>query len=181
MKLNRHQIAGRIVEDPEYGSIPGSGIPTIKLRVMTDDGWYDTKKSEYVKRNSYHTVKKVGKDVDNMELRQDDWVYVEGQLLTDSWEDRDGNKKYATFIRAQHIVEIPDPWEKRDTGGGGGNRQRDDRGSSNRGGSRRDDRRDDRRDSRRDDSRDSRQSNRGGGRDRDTRRDVRGPDDDIPF
>jgi len=183
MKLNRHQIAGRIVEDPEFGNIPGSGIPTIKLRVVTDDGWYDTKKSEYQKRSSYHTVKRVGKDVDNMELRKDDWVFCEGQLLTDSWEDRNGDKKYATFIRAAIIVEIPDPWEKRDTGGG--NRQssgRDDRGSGGR-----DDRDSGRRDSRRDDRNDGRRDSRDRDRDRDSGRGSRdsGRDsqrqDDIPF
>jgi single-strand DNA-binding protein len=192
MKLNRHQIAGRIVEDPEYGNIPNGGPPTIKLRVVTDDGWYDTKKSEYQKRSSYHTVKRIGKDVSKMEFRKDDWVFVEGQLLTDSWEDREGNKKYATFIRAMFITEIPDPWEKKDTGGNRGSSQ----GSDNRGGDSRDDRGSNQRDDRGNDRRDSRQDNRGGGRDRDDRgrddrgrddrgRDSggkgRGPDDDIPF
>jgi len=177
MKLNRHQIAGRIVEDPEYGSIPGSGIPTIKLRVVTDDGWYDTKKQEYQKRNTYHTVKRINKDVDDMELRKDDWVFVEGQKLTDTWKDRDGNNKYADFIRAMVIVEIPDPWEKRSNQRGG---TQDDRGNrpSSRGN---DDRRDDRRGSGR--SSGSRRAD-SGGRDDHSDRD-RGParerDDDIPF
>jgi single-stranded DNA-binding protein len=189
MKLNRHQIAGRIVEDPEYGQIPNSGIPTIKLRVVTDDGWYDTKKQEYQKRSSYHTVKRVGKDVDQMELRKDDWVFVEGQLLTDSWDDRDnpGKKKYATFIRATVIVEIPDPWAQREASKGGGSS--DSRGDSrgdfhsdrgrDAGGAKQDDRG---RGSRRDSSRDpdGRDSDRG----REQREDRgRQPDrgDDIPF
>ncbi len=165
MKLNRHQIAGRIVEDPEYGSIPGSGIPTIKLRIVTDDGWYNTEKKEYQKNNQYHTVKQVSKLVDKMELRKDDWVFCEGSQRTDSWEGRDGEKKYANFIRATIIVEIPDPWEKKDTGGGGSSRN--DRSSSSR-------------DSGRNDSRDSRQDDRGSSRDRDSRdrgRDDRGRDD----
>jgi single-stranded DNA-binding protein len=184
MKLNRHQIAGRIVEDPEYGSIPGSGIPTIKLRVVTDDGWYDTKKQEYQKNNQYHTVKQVNKAVDKMNFQRDDWVFVEGSSRTDMWEDRDGNKKYSTYIRATIIVEIPDPWENKDSGGG--RSSRDDRGSSQR-----NDGRNDRRDSRRDDrgrgrDRDSRRDGRDRDRDRDRgrdsgRRDMPTPDDDIPF
>lgn len=176
MKLNRHQIAGRIVEDPEYGSIPGSGIPTIKLRVVTDDGWYDTKKQEYQKRNTYHTVKRINKDVDDMELRKDDWVFVEGQKLTDSWEGRDGDKKYADYIRAMVIVEIPDPWEKKNSQRGGS------RGDGGR------NRPSDRRDSdRRDDRRGSGRSDRGQRSDRDRRDDSRDRnrgsrrDDDIPF
>lgn len=130
-KLNRIQIMGRIIEEPEVTYLPGSGVPAIKLRVMTDDGWWDTKKSEYVKRNSYHTVKQINKDADKHGLRKDDWAFVEGSKLTDSWEDRDGNKKYADYIRATIIVEIPNPWDKKgdkgsdsgrgDTGCSGGN------------------------------------------------------------
>jgi len=187
MKLNRHQIAGRIVEDPEYGSIPGSGIPTIKLRVVTDDGWYDTKSTpkKYQKNNQYHTVKQVSKAVDKMELQKDDWVFVEGSQRTDSWEGRDGEKKYANYIRAVIIVEIPDPWEKRDTGGSQGGNQRSDRGSSDRGRDSRDDRDSGRRDRGRDDrgrrGRDSRDSDRDRGRERDSGPRGRGSDDDIPF
>ncbi len=171
MKLNRHQIAGRIVEDPEYGNIPNSGIPTIKLRIVTDDGWYDTKANPpaYQKNPQYHTAKMVHKAVDKMELRKDDWVFVEGSQRTDSWEGRDGEKKYANFIRATIIVEIPDPWEKKDTGGNRGSSS----GRDDRGGGQRDDRGAGQRDSRRDDGRDSRQDNRDGGRDRDSGRDGR--------
>ena len=184
-RLNRHQIAGRIVENPEYGSIPDSGIPTIKLRVVTDDGWYDTKKQEYVKRNTYHTVKMVNKAVKYMDLRKDDWVFVEGSKLTDSWEDRDGNKKYADFLRANIIVEIPDPWEEEENSRGrDSGSQRDDR----RGGGRSSGNRGDSRDSGRDRDRGGRDRGRDerDDRDRDSRREDRrpsrrGPDDDIPF
>ena len=169
MKLNRHQIAGRIVEDPEYGSLPGTGTPTIRMRVVTDDGWYDTKKQEYQKRNTYHTVKRINKDVADMQFRKDDWVMVEGQLLTDVWEDRDGKKRYDNFIRALFIVEVPDPWEKRNAQRSSGSDRRDDR---------RDPQPDTRRSSR-DDYRDERRDDRGGYRDSGSQRQRR--DDDIPF
>jgi single-stranded DNA-binding protein len=81
--------------------------------VVTDDGYYDTKKSEYVKRPTYHTVKQIGKSAEKYTgLVKGDWVYVEGQRLTDTWEDRDGNKKYQDFLKAFIIVEIPDPFEE---------------------------------------------------------------------
>lgn len=179
MKMNRISIAGRIVEDPEYGNLPNGGLPTIKLRVLTDDGYFNQTKKEYVKRNTYHTVKRIGKDVDQMQFRKDDWAFCEGQYLTDMWEDRDGNKKYANFIRAQHIVEIPDPWEKRE--------------SANKPEPQPEQRRDDsQRDGRDRESRDSGRGDRDGGRqrgvdDRGSGRDDRaGRDqpprqDDIPF
>ena len=110
-KLNRHCIMGRLVEDVEVKYLP-SGACAIKLRVVTDDGWYDTKKGEYVKRPTYHTAKQIGKNAEkSTDLQKGDWVYVEGSRLTDQWEDRDGNKKYADFLKAYIIVEIPDPFE----------------------------------------------------------------------
>lgn len=113
MKLNRHQIIGRLVEDAETSYLP-SGACAIKLRVVTDDGWYDARKSEYKKRPTYHTVKQIGKNAEKSTgLVKGDWVYIEGSRLTDSWEDRDGNKKYSDFLKAVIIVEVPDPFEER--------------------------------------------------------------------
>ena len=110
MKLNRHSIAGRIME-VEFGALP-SGAPTIRMRVQTDDGWYDTKKSEYQKRNTYHTVKMIGDKVNKLRgLQENDWVYVEGSRLTDSWESQ-GQKKYADFLKAFVITEIANPFEE---------------------------------------------------------------------
>jgi single stranded DNA-binding protein len=102
---------GRLVDDVEVKYLP-SGACAIKLRVVTDDGWYDTKKSEYKKRPTYHTVKQIGKNAEKATgFVKGDWVFVEGSRLTDDWEDRDGNKKYADFLKAYIIVEIPDPFE----------------------------------------------------------------------
>jgi len=103
---------GRLVDDVEVKYLP-SGACAVKLRVVTDDGWYDTKANEYKKRPTYHTVKQIGKKAEgNTGLVKGDWVFVEGSRLTDSWEDRDGNKKYADFLKAFIIVEIPDPFEE---------------------------------------------------------------------
>jgi single-strand DNA-binding protein len=112
MKLNRHCIIGRLVEDVDTSYLP-SGACAIKLRVVTDDGWFDTKAKEYKKRPTYHTVKQIGKNAEkSTHLVKGDWVYVEGSRLTDSWEDRDGNKKYSDFLKAFIIAEVPDPFEE---------------------------------------------------------------------
>jgi len=103
---------GRLVEDVEVRFLP-SGACAIKLRVVTDDGYFDTKANEYKKRPTYHTVKQIGKNAEkSTDLVKGDWVYAEGQRLTDDWADRDGNKKYQDFLKAFIIVEIPDPFEE---------------------------------------------------------------------
>jgi single-stranded DNA-binding protein len=105
---------GRLVDDAEIKYLP-SGACAIKLRVVTDDGYYDTKAQPpaYKKRPTYHTVKQIGKNAEkSIGLVKGDWVFAEGSRLTDDWEDRDGNKKYSDFLKAYIIVEIPDPFEE---------------------------------------------------------------------
>jgi single-stranded DNA-binding protein len=104
---------GRLVDDVEVKYLP-SGACAIKLRIVTDDGYYDTKAKppEYKKRPTYHTVKQIGKNAEKSTgLVKGDWVFVEGSRLTDDWVDRDGNKKYSDFLKAYIVVEIPDPFE----------------------------------------------------------------------
>jgi single-stranded DNA-binding protein len=102
---------GRLVDDIEVKYLP-SGACAIKLRVVTDDGYYDTKKNEYIKRPTYHTIKQIGKNAEkSTHLVKGDWVYAEGQRLTDDWVNRDGDKKFQDFLKAFIIVEIPDPFE----------------------------------------------------------------------
>jgi single-stranded DNA-binding protein len=102
---------GRLVDDIEVKHLP-SGACAIKLRVVTDDGYFDTKKNEYIKRPTYHTIKQIGKNAEkSTHLVKGDWVYAEGQRLTDDWVNRDGDKKFQDFLKAFIIVEIPDPFE----------------------------------------------------------------------
>jgi len=104
---------GRLVDDIEVKYLP-SGACAVKARVVTDDGYYDTKAQPpaYKKRPTYHTIKQIGKNAEkSIHLVKGDWIYAEGQRLTDDWEDRDGNKKFQDFLKAFIIVEIPDPFE----------------------------------------------------------------------
>jgi single-stranded DNA-binding protein len=105
---------GRLVDDIEVKYLP-SGACAIKLRVVTDDGYYDTKKNEYIKRPTYHTIKQIGKNAEtSTHLVKGDWVYAEGQRLTDDWVNRDGDKKFQDFLKAFIITEIPDPFEAKE-------------------------------------------------------------------
>jgi single-stranded DNA-binding protein len=105
---------GRLVDDVEVKFLP-SGACAIKIRVVTDDGYYDAKAKppEYKKRPTYHTIKQIGKNAEkSTDLVKGDWIYAEGQRLTDDWVNRDGDKKYQDFLKAFIIVEIPDPFEE---------------------------------------------------------------------
>jgi single-strand DNA-binding protein len=50
-------------------------------------------------------------------LHKGSLIYVEGRLRTRSWEDKEGNKKFATEIVADNLIML----DKRNDGGGNGN------------------------------------------------------------
>jgi single-strand DNA-binding protein len=45
-------------------------------------------------------------------LKKGSFVYVEGQIRTRSWEDRDGNKRYTTEIVARDIQALDSKGER---------------------------------------------------------------------
>jgi len=40
-------------------------------------------------------------------LKKGDFVYIEGEINTGSYEDKEGNKKYTTDVIVSHISVIP--------------------------------------------------------------------------
>mgnify|MGYP005816491813 CR=1 FL=1 len=203
--LNKVELIGRLGKDPEVKNL-SNGSAVANFSVATSESWKDKRSGEKVEKTEWHNVVVWNeKTIEFAEkyLAKGDLVRIEGKLQTRSWEDNDGNKKYATevvipaFAPIDALMKLSFDNDNR----GGGDRD-DDRGSSRGGRSNSRDRDDDRGSSSRssgrsssrsrdDDRGDDRGSSRGRGRDdRDDRgRDERGSrssrnddmDDDIPF
>ena len=101
-------------------------------------------------------------------LKKGRQVYIEGQLQTRQWEDKDGNTKYTTEIKAREMQMLGG----RDGGGGGGGGGSDDFGNMDQSRP----------------ARPQRQSNNGGGGSRQPAQAQQGgggdwapDDDDLPF
>ena len=74
-----------------------------------------------------------GKQAESLQeyLTKGKQIYVEGRLQTRQWDDKDGNKRYTTEIKADRITLLG--------GGGGGGRRRRHGSRRRRSGSRRPD------------------------------------------
>lgn len=110
--LNRVMIIGRLGADPEL-RYTQAGQPICSLRVATDESYTD-KNGNRVERTEWHSVVVFGKTADhcNQFLRKGSLVYVEGKLATRKWQDKNGQDRYTTEIRADRVQFL----EKRENG-----------------------------------------------------------------
>ncbi|MFT3926288.1 MAG: single-stranded DNA-binding protein [Myxococcales bacterium] len=123
--LNRAILVGNLGMDPELKFTQG-GQAVLRIRLATTET-YPGKTGERQERTEWHTVTVWGKRAEalNKILSKGRTIWVEGRIQTRSWEDKDGNKRYATEINAQNIGLV---------GGGGGGGARSGGGGSYGGG-----------------------------------------------
>jgi len=74
------------------------------FRLATDEQWKD-KTGEKVQRTEWHRIVTFGKlaEICGNYLSKGRLVYIEGRIQTRSWDDKDGNKRYATEIIALNM------------------------------------------------------------------------------
>ncbi len=101
--VNKVILIGRLGEDPEI-RYTSNGTPVANLSLATSEQWTDDS-GEQQERTEWHKVVAWGRraEVCGEYLTKGRQIYVEGSLQTNSWEDRDGNKRYTTEIRARNI------------------------------------------------------------------------------
>ena len=102
--VNKVILVGNLGRDPELRFTP-SGTAVANLSVATNDVWTD-KGGQKQERTEWHRVVVWGKQaqIAGDYLQKGKQIYVEGSLQTREWNDRDGNKRYTTEVRAQRVV-----------------------------------------------------------------------------
>jgi single-strand DNA-binding protein len=110
--VNKVILVGRLGQDPEIKSLsPQSKVANFSI--ATSETWLkDGQKQE---RTEWHRIVAWGKLADTCGrfLTKGKQVYIEGKLQTRSWEDQQGQKKYATEIVAT-TVQFLSPAGERD-------------------------------------------------------------------
>ena len=117
--VNKVILVGNLGRDAELRYTPG-GAAVASLRLATSESWSDKNTGQRQEHTEWHSVDLWGKRAEALQqyLTKGLKIYVEGSLRTRQWEDRDGNKRYSTSIRADRI-------EFLDTRGEGGGRRSD--------------------------------------------------------
>ena len=114
--LNKVQLIGNLGRDAELRYTPG-GAPVGTLNLATTESWKD-KTGQQVEKTEWHRVVLWGKTAESLNeyLKKGKQVYIEGRLQTRQWDDKDGNKRYTTEIRADHVVLLGGGWAERENG-----------------------------------------------------------------
>ena len=99
--VNKVIIVGNLGADPETRYLP-SGEAVTNIRVATTDKWKDTQSGETKEATEWHRIAFFGRlaEVAGEYLKKGSQVYVEGSLRTRKWQDKEGQDRYSTEIRA---------------------------------------------------------------------------------
>src|SRR5206468_552761 len=99
--VNKVIIVGNLGADPETKYLP-SGDPVTNIRVATTDKWKDKTSGEMKEATEWHRIAFFGRlaEVAGEYLKKGSQVYIEGSLRTRKWQDKDGQDRYSTDIRA---------------------------------------------------------------------------------
>ena len=102
--VNKVILVGNLGRDIELRYTPG-GAAVATLSLATTDVWND-KSGQRQEKTEWHRVVLWGKTAETLAeyLLKGRQIYVEGRLQTRQWDDRDGNKRYTTEIRADRVV-----------------------------------------------------------------------------
>src|SRR5579862_4118658 len=103
--VNKVILVGNLGKDPEVRRMT-SGEPVVNLSLATSESWRDKASGERKEKTEWHRVVIFNKnlaDVAEKYLRKGSKVYVEGQLQTRKWTDKDGAEKYSTEVVLQNF------------------------------------------------------------------------------
>ncbi len=97
--LNKVMLIGRMGADAKLSYLP-SGSPVANFNIATDESYKDKQTGERVDRTEWHRIAVFGKSAEFCAnyLGKGRLVYVEGQIKTRKWQDRDGQDRYTTEI-----------------------------------------------------------------------------------
>ena len=99
--VNKVILVGHLGKDPETRYMPSGGAVT-NLNLATSIQWKDKQTGEKKEATEWHRVVMSDKlaEIAAQYLRKGSQVYVEGSLRTRKWQDKDGQDRYTTEIRA---------------------------------------------------------------------------------
>ena len=114
--INKVILIGNLGQDPEL-RYTGCGTAVCNMRIATSESYKD-RDGNQVENTEWHTVVAWSRlaEICGEYLKKGRQVYIEGSLQTRQWDDKDGNTRYSTEIKAREMQMLGG----RDGGGSGG-------------------------------------------------------------
>lgn len=102
--VNRVMLIVNLGKDPDVQQLEGN-IAVAKFPLATTETYKD-RTGKLVSQTEWHTVVlwRGLAELSQKYLHKGSLIYVEGRLRTRSWEDKEGNKKFATEIVGDNLI-----------------------------------------------------------------------------
>ena len=102
--VNKVILIGNLGRDPEGKDVGGQRM--VRMSIATSERWTSKDTGEKKESTTWHNVvvwnEKIG-EIAERYLRKGSKVYLEGQLQTRKWTDKDGQERYSTEIVLQRF------------------------------------------------------------------------------
>jgi single-strand DNA-binding protein len=98
--VNKVILVGNLGRDPEVRQTQ-DGRDIVNLNIATSESWKDRSTGERKEKTEWHRVVIFSEGLTNIAksyLKKGSKVYIEGQLQTRKWTDKDGQEKYTTEV-----------------------------------------------------------------------------------
>ncbi len=102
--VNRVMLIGNLGKDPDMQFLEGN-IGVAKFSLATTETFKD-RSGKLISQTEWHTVVlwRGLAELAQKYLHKGSLVFIEGRLKTRSWEDKEGNKKFATEIVGDNLI-----------------------------------------------------------------------------
>ncbi|MBC6403788.1 MAG: single-stranded DNA-binding protein [Hyphomonadaceae bacterium] len=118
--VNKVILVGNVGRDPETRTF-GNGGQVCSFSLATSESWRDKQSGERRESTQWHNVAIFNENlisvVENY-VRKGSRLYIEGQLQTRKWQDREGNDRYTTEVVLQRYRGELVLMDSRDSRGG---------------------------------------------------------------
>ena len=119
--VNKVILIGNLGRDPEVRRLP-SGDAVVSFSLATSESWKDKNSGERKEKTEWHNVSIFNENLGRIAeqyLKKGSKVYLEGQLQTREYTDKDGNQRKATDVVLQRFRGELTLLDGRGGGGGG--------------------------------------------------------------
>ncbi|MDQ3394045.1 MAG: single-stranded DNA-binding protein [Bacteroidota bacterium] len=101
--VNKVILIGNLGADPEVRHLEGGNV-VANFNLATSETY--NKNGEKVTQTEWHRIEAWEglARVAEQYLKKGNSVYIEGKIKTESWQDKDGNNRYTTKIRANTLT-----------------------------------------------------------------------------
>lgn len=102
--VNRVMLIGNLGKDPDLQYLEGN-IAVAKFPLATTETYKD-RTGKLISQTEWHTVVlwRGLAELAQKYLHKASLIYVEGRLRTRSWDDKEGNKKFATEVVGDNLI-----------------------------------------------------------------------------